>query len=596
MKVVQISTYDVHGGAAKASYRLHEGLHALGLSSRMIVKHKMSQDNRVLSVTPQGLDNEVMAFFDLIQTQYISAHRTALTDTEFTLPYPGIDLGLSTEIQSADLVNLHWVAQGYQSPVTLHRLSRFGKPIVWTLHDQWPFTGGCHYTAGCEKFVHECSGCPQLSEDPYDLPKEVLKDKLHYFENVPLTVVTPSRWLAECAEKSALFRKSRIEVIPNSVETDVFRPLQKLEARKGLGLSDDVFVILFCAQIVSQKRKGLAVLISALDRCLEDPIFKDMASKEQVRLLIAGEYERDNLCSHFPVVPLGYIESNDKMREAYAASDIFVQASLEDNFPNTVLEAMSCGTPVLAFNVGGIPDIIEDGVTGWLVPSDGSFGLAEKIREIFRNRDMLPRIQAACRKRVEVNYSLGAQARRYQELYRELLTGQNSMTDSIKGGFGPHSSYQAEGSGRNSSENTLTGYVDTSLGPHFRKIFDPTLLKALKEHLGLVTREMHGLQLDRAARLEIIQKLGSKLDESEKDRSVRLDLIHTLSSELEVSEMDRAARLELIHTLTSALEVCEMDRAARLELIQRLAEELAEKKRFFNQRLVRILKRLRLIR
>ncbi len=174
--------------------------------------------------------------FELIQDQYLNRNRTELSNTFFSLSYPGWDISRLPLAQAADVINLHWVAD-FQSPPTLKRLFEVGKPVVWTLHDQWAFTGGCHYSAGCEGYRSSCTGCPQLREDPYDLPAAILGDKLDAFRNAKLTIVTPSHWMAECARSSRAFRDVPVRVIPNGLETDIFQPASKARAKTELGFS-----------------------------------------------------------------------------------------------------------------------------------------------------------------------------------------------------------------------------------------------------------------------------------------------------------------------------------------------------------------------
>ena len=232
MEIIQLNTYDIDGGAARAAYRLHRGLIEIGQQSRLLATVKSSHDETVSLLSPEpqtaATDSD---YFSLIQQHYINANRTSLSNTLFSLPYPGLDLTQLPEILAADIINLHWIAY-YQSPVTLKQLLDLGKPVVWTLHDMYAFTGGCHYSSGCSQYQKDCFSCPQLKDNPLGLTSALLKDKLDLLVNSNLTVVTPSRWLGQCARNSQLFRHHRIEVIPYSLETDVFVPLAKTEAKK----------------------------------------------------------------------------------------------------------------------------------------------------------------------------------------------------------------------------------------------------------------------------------------------------------------------------------------------------------------------------
>src|ERR1041385_8424601 len=258
MKSALISTYDVRDGASIAAHRLNVGLRQLGIDSKMIVLYKNSSDDAVIqferSESPERAFEEFL-LSKVLQTGYIDSHRTDLSNTMFSIPCAGHDLLATPDVYEADVINLHWVAQ-YQSITSIKRLLDSGKPVVWTLHDQWAFTGGCHYSAGCEGYASNCRPCPQLAEDPAELPAAVLRDQLELFEGASFTLVTPSGWLARTAKRSKLFKNTRTEVIPNSLDTDSFSPVPKSEAKKQFGIESDVITLLFGARDGTEMRKG----------------------------------------------------------------------------------------------------------------------------------------------------------------------------------------------------------------------------------------------------------------------------------------------------------------------------------------------------
>ncbi|MEA2014436.1 MAG: glycosyltransferase family 4 protein, partial [Thermodesulfobacteriota bacterium] len=415
MKIVQIDTYDITGGAARAAYRLHKGLRQIGQDCKTLVKHKASADDSVLCITPQKTaEQREQEFYlkEVIQNHYIYSYRTEISNTAFSIPYPGCDISGLSVLRDADVINLHWVAN-YQSLVTLKSLFDLGRPVVWTLHDQWAFTGGCHYAAGCKKYERDCVACPQLSDDPFNLPAAILKDKIELFKGADLTIVTPSRWMASCAGESKLFRDLRIEVIPNSLETDIFKPMPKEKAKKNMGLEADTVTLLFGAEYGSEKRKGFRELMAAVRYCLADPGFQNMAKEDRIRILCFG-HPGDKLdLAGVPVVSLGYLTSDEEVATAYCAADLFIQPSLEDNLPNTMLEAMSCGTPVVAFDVGGMPDVVINGVTGQLAALGDAREMGEAILTLIFDPDKREAMGQECRRKMEGGYSLDVQARRY---------------------------------------------------------------------------------------------------------------------------------------------------------------------------------------
>ena len=483
MKIVQVSTNDVRGGAARAAYRLHQGLLQIGEDCRMLVRRKASTDDSVFCVTAtnsaEKFDEELF-LGTAIQGHYINSHRTDISDTIFSLPYLGYDLSDLPLIRAADVVNLHWVAHHYQSLLSLQKLFALGKPVVWTLHDQWAFTGGCHYAAGCKKYRQDCAACPQLADDPFDLPAAILKDKLELFKGANLTIVTPSQWLAVCARESRLFKDLRVEVIPNSLETDVFSPLPKAEAKESVGLAAEIVTLLFVAHVGNEKRKGFQELIAAIQYCLAEPEFQSLVKDDRIRILCFGHPSDELEAVGIPVISLGYLDSDEEIRTAYAAADLFILPSLEDNLPNTMLESMSCGTPVVAFDVGGIPDVIVNGVTGQLAPVGDVRQLGQAVLSLVFDPDQREEMGQNCRKAMVEGYSLNIQAQRYLELYQELhqeykLSVQIAPEDSTA------ELERTEVPVAAPAVEALPVYLETAVGPHFQDISDQVLFKALKE-------------------------------------------------------------------------------------------------------------------
>ena len=526
MKIVQVSTNDVRGGAARAAYRLHRGLLQIGEDCRMLVRRKASTDDSVFCVTETNSAEKLEELFlgTAIQGHYINSHRTGISNTIFSLPYPGYDLSTLPLVQAADIVNLHWVAY-YQSPLTLHKLFALGKPVVWTLHDQWAFTGGCHYTAGCEKYLQDCAICPQLTDDPFNLPAAVLRDKLEFFKGANLTIITPSRWLAACARESRLFKDLRVEAIPNSLETDVFSPLSKAKARESMGLAAETVTLLFGAEYGTEKRKGFRELMAAIQFCLKDAEFQNLVKDDRIRVLCFGHLSDELEAVGIPVVSLGYLNSDEEIRTAYSAADIFILPSLEDNLPNTILESMSCGTPVVAFDVGGIPDVVVNGVTGQLSPVGDVRQLGEAILSLVFDPDQREIMGQNCRKVMVEEYNLTVQAQRYVELYQELhqeykLSAQITSEDSTA------EVDQTEMPVVAPTAETLPVYLETAVGAHFQDIFDRVLFKALKEFSPAREKAYQASEADRAARLDQIHELTRLLQESEADRAARLEVIH----------------------------------------------------------------------
>ena len=563
MKILQLSTYDIRGGAARATYRLHRGLCSIGQDCRMLVRYKDTDDNSVSAVAQeQETETDANAFFleVPIQEQYINAHRTDISNTLFSLPYPGYDISRSPLVQNADIINLHWVAQ-FQSPVTLQHIFALGKPVVWTLHDQWAFTGGCHYSAGCEGYRSSCKECPQLANDPFSLPEAILHDKKDLFQDANLTIVTPSRWMGRCARESRLFKSFRVEVIANSLETDLYSPLAKAQAKERLEIPDDAVTFLFGAIDGSEKRKGFAELTGAMKSCLENKFFQELLRKDQLRLLCFGNPNDQLESMGIPVVSLGRLGTDEEIRNAYSAADIFLLPSLEDNLPNTILESMSCATPVVAFDVGGVPDMVSDGVNGLLVKAFDTQQMGKAIVSLAMDPEKRLSMGKACRERAVRDYALDVQAGNYLNLYDDLLRQDQPSKPDVTNCAG--STDVMENSVEIPSAPTRAS-LDTTLGSRFGAVYDNVLFQALKSYGPHAYKQWNMSDLDRVKRLKQVKRLTRLLESCETDREARLE-------QLKICETDRIARLE-------QLKICETDRAARLDLIDSLTEKLKSKK------------------
>ncbi|BAZ29514.1 group 1 glycosyl transferase [Cylindrospermum sp. NIES-4074] len=485
MKIVHVNTYDIQGGAARGTYRLHKGLLQIGQDSRMIVKYKHSLDPRITSVPSLNLDDnqDVQEIcIPVIQNNYINSNRSSVSNTLFSFSYPGIDLTSTHEVIDADIINLHWITY-FQSPPTLKKLFSLGKPIVWKFPDMAPFTGGCHYSAGCEKYKQDCVGCIQLIDDPYNLPSIILKDKLELFADSNLTIVTPSQWMAEHVRQSKLFKNNRIEVIHNSLETDIFIPLSKAEAKQKINLNVDDFVILFGAHYCHETRKGFAEFVLTIQHCLNNERFYSLVLANKIKLVCFGYAPLEALESiPIPLLTVGYTDSDQKLQEVYSAADIFVQPSLEENFGFTTVEAMSCATPVVGFNVGIVPEVVKDGITGRIIPVGNTQRMAEAIIDCLLSPQKCQLMGENSHKLIQKEYPLSVQATRYLELYQDLVSSYSNssakvhFTNATINKFSNCSNIQANS---NSQLVSTVSELESSLGRNLNGIFEKLSLKAI---------------------------------------------------------------------------------------------------------------------
>jgi glycosyltransferase involved in cell wall biosynthesis len=319
---------------------------------------------------------------------------------------------VAQSVPDADVYNLHWI-RGFIDPLPFFRATR--QPVVWTLHDMNAFTGGCHYNVECRRFEETCGRCPQLgSSKENDLSRTVWERKRDAYRQAldtgRLHIVAPSVWLAREARESALLSDALVEVIPNGLDHTVFRPRETRGLRTALEIPQDHRIVLFVAQSAQNHRKGFDLLADALSSL----------GVEDVTLLSIGGEEPDleTTLSH---LHLGSIKSDLLLSVFYSLADLFVIPSRQDNLPNTVLESMACGTPVVGFDTGGIPDMVRPGETGWLAEVGDVRALHRSIETALSEDKIRNRLGRRCREVVENEYTLDVQAAYYRDLYEQLL-------------------------------------------------------------------------------------------------------------------------------------------------------------------------------
>lgn len=414
MRVAQVSTFDVHGGAAIAAHRLHHALRDSGVDSTMVVAEKRSGEQQIVSVM-DGLPRKYLRLIARLDRLPVSRLRH---------PYgkimtPGwIPSGAGGRINrlNFDLLNLHWVNGGFLSVVEIARLKR---PIVWTLHDMWAICGAEHYDCGSGRFRSGyLDGNQPDSETGWDINRWVWSLKRRKWSGLKDVVfVTPSRWLGKCVSESALFAGNRVEVIPNGVDESFYSPADKAAARTRWGLPLGKKLILFGAMAAtSEPRKGFQELSSALAHLSAD------VNSNGIELVVFGGRERKtgmvaNMTSHF----VGSVNDQKGIVDLYSCADVFVAPSLQDNLPNTVLEAMACAVPVVAFNIGGMPDMIRHQQNGYLADYRSPMSLAEGLRWVLDDPVRYRAMSVSARETVLTGFTGKLQATRYADLYGEIL-------------------------------------------------------------------------------------------------------------------------------------------------------------------------------
>lgn len=467
----------MQGGAARAAYRLHQGLLTIAKDSRILCLYKASSDSLVFQWDIDTGQNESQSYCDLIQKNYINYNRTKISNTLFSLGYSGYDLRHCDIVKDSDIINLHWITCGFLSPLTIRQLIELRKPVVWTFHDMWAFTGGCHYSAGCEGYQEDCHSCPQLQEDLYKLPYHLLQDKIELFSPLNLVIVTPSQWLTECVKKSKLFRHHRVETIPYSLDENVFFPTEKKEVREKLNINSEIFIILIGAMTGKEKRKGFSQLFTYLKLLKKDANINNLITNGKIKIACFGEPSDALKELEIEVINWGNIDDDRDLSLIYSAADIFILPSLEDNFPNTMLEAMSCATPVISFAVGGMIDLIKDDINGVLIPAYNLDLMATKIIELINNPKKCRIMGMNARREIETNYRLSIQAEKYSNLYNDLLAKNKNKQQDLG----------------NRQQEILTNSIDDVInynqqylrGRYFDKIYADIALDSLSRELEL---------------------------------------------------------------------------------------------------------------
>jgi len=414
MKVLFLNAWDSEGGAARAARRLLDGVRQIGVDARMLVQKKTGADDFVLG--PRSRLDRAMAYLRPILEYYRIRRYPRWNGMSFSLGAFPDRLRGQLKPLDPDIVHLHWVGDGF---LKIESLPRFQRPLVWTLHDSWAFTGGCHLPFDCVGYRQCCGVCPVLgSSRPLDLSRKIWLRKKKAWSNLGLTVVTPSHWLANCARSSALLGEARIEVIPNGLDLHRYRPVDKRIARQALALPQDRKLILFGGiRGTTDRNKGFHLLEGALR------ILADKEGHQKTELLVFGVQQPANppnlgLKANY----LGLLHDDISISLLYAAADVFLSPSLQENLPNTIMEAMACGTPCVAFNQGGVSDLIEHESNGYLAIPHDEIDLARGIAWVLEE-DRHASLCHESRLKVENTFSLDKIAKIYSSLYQEILMG-----------------------------------------------------------------------------------------------------------------------------------------------------------------------------
>lgn len=421
MKVTLINTTDAGGGAPVACLRLLKALEQKQVDVNLMVQEKQTAEPRVKAISA-GLSGWLKTGFDFLYERIpfiVFKGKEKSLRFAFSTANAGTDISTHHDVLNADILHLHWTNAGYLSIDDLKKLFRLEKPVVWTLHDMWAFTGGCHYSGGTDHFVNECGNCWMLrNPGDDDISHTGWLRKAEMYRGVRnIVFVTCSHWLAREARKSSLLKDFRIETIANPIDTDLFSPGDKPALRAKWFINPQSKIILFGAANVLDRRKGITYLVDALG------ILKNnVQDTGDIEIVLFGKNKAfDVSLLPFKVYDMHIIASQQDMAELYALADVFVNPSIEDNLPNTIMESLACGTPVVAFNTGGIPDMVDHLQNGYLAQFKSPADLAAGISYVL-NSDKKETLSANARQKVSDNFTNEIIALKYIALYQNILS------------------------------------------------------------------------------------------------------------------------------------------------------------------------------
>ena len=412
MRVLIVNTSDRTGGAAVAANRLMMALNNNGVKAKMLVRDKLSDQLTVIA-----LPKSPLLHWHFLWERFVIYCRLWFSRRhlfEIDLANASSDITRLPEFREADVIHLQWINQGMLSLGTIRKILRTGKPVVWTMHDIWPATALCHVTLGCRHFTSQCHHCRLLpgGGSDSDLSTSVWRKKQRMLDGESIYYVACSRWLESEAKASALLQGQKITSIPNPIDTHVYKPGDRTEARRRLGLPLDRQYILFASQRVTNENKGMDYLIEACR------LLHDLTSATV--LILGGHAEEVAPQLSIQSIPLGYVNDERRIVDIYQAADVFVLPSLSENLPNTIMEAMACGLPCVGFRVGGIPEEIDHQRNGYVAEYRSASDLAHGIRWVLTSVHY-DTLSEACVRKVAQTYSQQSVALRYIDVYQQAM-------------------------------------------------------------------------------------------------------------------------------------------------------------------------------
>ena len=427
MTIALISTSDRTGGAALACNSLFKALSREETKVRCLVRDRMGTDELV-EVTANDLAGKIRWHFLNERSSFILRAGSRDYWFLFSPAEKGENILHNEILQSADIIHIHWINSGFLSTQMLNRITSLKKPVLFTLHDMWLFTGGCHHPFTCNNFNSGCGNCYMLRRPrPNDISRKGFLKKKAFLEKKNVYFVTVSNWLKNRFLESDLkIDENRIRVIPNVINTELFKPMPARDACSMLGIDADTRYIVFGAQNLRSPLKGLDLLVSAFNHLKNSE--KQHSSIEtggsMPVILLFGKYNGNigRLADSIPykIKYLGTIRDQALLPAVYSAAHLTVVPSLYETFGQVIAESLSCGTPAVAFRNSGPTEIIQHMKTGYLAEYESAEDFAEGIQWGLKQKD-LSSVRMACRQSIEQNYADRLIARQYMDLYEKMI-------------------------------------------------------------------------------------------------------------------------------------------------------------------------------
>lgn len=402
------------GGAALAAYRLHRSLLDQGMTSIMIVQDKNTDDFTVLTKTSKLL-NIFSRIRPILDTFCLRFYRKRSKTLFSTSQLSSIDLIKKINQINPDIVHLHWVCGGM---LKIESLAKIRPPIVWTFHDMWPLTGGCHYTEGCSNYKNSCGECRVLgSIKGNDLSRHTFKRKFKTYNLLKkFTIICSSRWMKKCSEESSLLKGREVNLLKNCIDTSLFRPIKKDISREFFKIPPKKKVVLFGAMnSLSDPRKGAKELFRAINM---------LDIKNTIFVVSGASRPKELIKLKYPVYFIHPLKDEESLVLMYNVADVMVVPSLQENLANSISESMSCGIPVVAFNIGGNPDMIDHKSNGYLSKEGDCEDLANGIEWVLENGSSA-KLSVKARDKIINQFDNKIISNQHIELYRNLMESSN---------------------------------------------------------------------------------------------------------------------------------------------------------------------------